>query len=106
MLVAHEPEGLPAGEIARRLDVPHNTMSTHLAILARSGVIEAERRSRSIIYRARLEAVRELVGYLLQDCCGGRPEICAPVIADLTPCNCVPDNAATMATATKEGVHD
>ena len=86
LLIENEPAGLPAGEVARRMAVPHNTMSTHLAILTRAGLITAERQSRSIVYRARLDAVRELAGYLVQDCCGGRPEICAPLIADLSPC--------------------
>ncbi len=94
LLIEHEPDGLPAGDIARRMAVPHNTMSTHLAILSRAGLIEAERHSRSIIYRAKLNAVRQLAGYLVKDCCGGRPEICAPLIADLSPC-CTPRNGAT-----------
>jgi ArsR family transcriptional regulator, arsenate/arsenite/antimonite-responsive transcriptional repressor len=86
LLMEHEPDGLPAGEIARSLGVPHNTMSTHLAFLTRAGLIDAERQSRSIVYRAQLEAVRGLAGFLVKDCCGGRPEICAPLIADLSPC--------------------
>jgi len=86
LLMEHEPDGLPAGEIARRVSVPHNTMSTHLAILARAGLIDAERQSRSIIYRAKLDAVRSLAAFLVKDCCGGRPEICAPLIAELSPC--------------------
>ena len=86
LLVEHEPDGLPAGEIARRMGVPHNTMSTDLAILTRAGLIEAERQSRSIVYRAQLRAVRGLTGFLIKDCCGGRPELCAPLIADLAPC--------------------
>ena len=94
LLIENEPAGLPAGEVARRMAVPHNTMSTHLAILTRAGLITAERQSRSIVYRARLDAVRELAGYLVQDCCGGRPEICAPLLADLSPC-CPPEVAAT-----------
>ena len=49
LLVEHEPDGLAAGDIARRLNVPHNTMSTHLATLTRAGLIDAERHSRSII---------------------------------------------------------
>jgi DNA-binding transcriptional ArsR family regulator len=85
LLVAHEPDGLAAGDVARQLNVPHNTLSTHLAILARSGLIVAERQSRSIIYRAQLERVRLLAGFLIKDCCGGRPEICAPLMADLAP---------------------
>ncbi len=93
LLMKHEPDGLPAGEVARQMDVPHNTMSTHLAILVRAGLIEAERQSRSIIYRAKLDAVRALAGFLVKDCCGGRPEICAPLIADLSPC-CPPQEIA------------
>lgn len=89
LLMEHEPDGLPAGEIARHLAVPHNTMSTHLAILNRAGLIDAERQSRSIIYRAKLDAVRDLTGFLIKDCCGGHPEICAPLVADLSPC-CAP----------------
>ena len=86
LLMTHEPAGVSAGEIARRMGVPHNTMSTHLAILTRAGLIEAERQSRSIVYHARLEAVRALAGFLVKDCCGGRPELCVPLIADISPC--------------------
>ncbi|MFO1148042.1 MAG: helix-turn-helix transcriptional regulator [Alsobacter sp.] len=86
LLIAHEPEGLPAGDVARSLGVPHNTLSTHLGVLEHAGLISSERRSRSIIYRADLRRVQDLVGFLLKDCCQGRPEVCAPIIADLTPC--------------------
>jgi ArsR family transcriptional regulator len=89
LLVSRDPEGLAAGEIARKLAVPHNTMSTHLAVLVRAGLIEAERRSQSLIYRARLDRFRDIATYLLKDCCGGHPEICAPLIADITSC-CTP----------------
>jgi DNA-binding transcriptional ArsR family regulator len=88
LLVRHEPNGLPAGEIAREIGVPQNTMSTHLAILARAGLIEAERRGRSIVYRARLEALRELSLFLLKDCCGGDVALCAPLIKELTTSCC------------------
>ena len=86
LLVKHEPEGLAAGDIARALAVPQNTMSAHLSILARADLVIGERQSRSIIYRADLLRVREVALFLLKDCCGGRPDICAPLIADLTPC--------------------
>ena len=88
LLMEHEPDGLPAGDIARHLAVPHNTMSTHLAILSRAGLIEAERQSRSIIYRARLEALRALSLFLLKDCCGGDVAVCAPLIEELTTSCC------------------
>jgi ArsR family transcriptional regulator, arsenate/arsenite/antimonite-responsive transcriptional repressor len=86
LLVAREPEGVPVGELARLIDVPQNTMSTHLAILTRAGLIIGERRSRSIIYRASLDRFRQIALFLLKDCCGGRAELCAPLIAELTPC--------------------
>ncbi len=84
-LVAHEPEGLAAGEIARLSGVPQNTMSAHLAALARAGLVRGERQSRSIIYRANLETVRALTLYLIRDCCGGAPELCTPIVAELAP---------------------
>lgn len=86
LLVRHEPDGLPAGEIARRIDVPQNTMSTHLAILARAGLVRSERHGRSIVYRADIAALRDLTLYLVKDCCAGRSDLCAPLIAELTPC--------------------
>jgi DNA-binding transcriptional ArsR family regulator len=86
LLVRNEPHGLPAGEIANQLAIPANTLSAHLGILARAGLVASERRSRSIIYRARLDRVSALVLYLLKDCCEGRSELCKPLIAELTPC--------------------
>ena len=86
MLVASEPHGLPAGEIARRLAAPHNTMSSHLAVLARAGLVTGERHSRSIVYRANLDRAREVVTFLLKDCCGGHPETCSAVVDALAPC--------------------
>ena len=86
LLVSREPEGVPAGEVARLMAVPQNTMSAHLAVLSRARLVIGERHSRSIIYRADLARFREVALYLLKDCCGGRPDICAPIIADLTPC--------------------
>lgn len=86
LLVRHAPEGLPAGEVARALQVPHNTLSTHLGILARAGLIESNRQSRSIVYRAKLQTVQDLAAYLLKDCCDGLQEVCEPLIADLRSC--------------------
>lgn len=86
LLVAREPEGVPAGELARLIAIPQNTMSAHLATLSRAGLVRGERHSRSIIYRADLRVLRQVVTFLLKDCCGGAPDICAPLIADLTSC--------------------
>ena len=89
LLAKNEPEGLAAGDVAKVLAVPQNTMSSHLAILARAGLVSAQRFSRSIVYRADLARFQDVVLFMLRDCCYGRPEICAPLIANLTPC-CAP----------------
>lgn len=91
LIVAHAPDGLPAGEIARRLDVPQNTMSTHLAQLTRAGLVSADRQGRTILYRAEIDHMRAVMGFLVNDCCGGHPELCNPLIADITPC-CAPED--------------
>jgi DNA-binding transcriptional ArsR family regulator len=83
-LLAAHPEGLAAGEIARRAKVPHNTMSTHLALLTRARLVAVQRDGRNMNYRADLEGFRALIAFLTRDCCSGRPEICAPLLADLS----------------------
>jgi ArsR family transcriptional regulator, arsenate/arsenite/antimonite-responsive transcriptional repressor len=85
LLVRHEPVGLPAGEIGREIGVPQNTMSAHLAILARVGLVRSERRGRSIIYHAHVDTLRQLSLFLVADCCGGRAEVCEPLVANLLP---------------------
>ncbi|WP_430253599.1 ArsR/SmtB family transcription factor [Neorhizobium sp. DAR64872/K0K18] len=92
LLVRHEPDGLPAGDIARALAVPQNTMSAHLNILSRAGLVSSQRQSRVVTYRVEMETLRELVLFLLKDCCGGNAELCAPLITELTPC-CPPEKA-------------
>jgi ArsR family transcriptional regulator len=89
LLVKHEPDGIPAGEIAKLVGVPQNTASAHLATLSRAGLIRGERQSRSIIYRADLDGFRELTLFMIRDCCGGCAELCTPLIADLASC-CMP----------------
>ena len=80
LLVQAGGEGLAAGELARRLDMLPNTLSANLTILAHAGLVSATRDGRSIIYRAQYDAMRELLGFLVEDCCGGSPEICAPLL--------------------------
>jgi DNA-binding transcriptional ArsR family regulator len=83
LLVRHEPNGLRAGEIAQKLGVPANTMSTHLAVLTRSGLASSVRHSRTIVYRANIDALRNLIIFLANDCCGGSQEFCRPLIEEL-----------------------
>jgi DNA-binding transcriptional ArsR family regulator len=83
-LVRRHPEPVAAGELARQLDTPHNTMSAHLAVLTRAGLVSVSRRGRSMLYSADLNGFRNLVGFLTRDCCAGRPEICTPVLEALS----------------------
>lgn len=87
-LLAAHPEGIPAGEVAGACGVPHNTMSTHLAILTRAGLAQARRQGRTIFYSADLDGFRRLVAFLVRDCCQGRPDICAPILGLLDPVCC------------------
>ncbi|MBN9584974.1 MAG: transcriptional regulator [Afipia sp. 62-7] len=86
LLVRHEPDGLAAGNVAGLLAVPQNTMSSHLAILTRAGLVSPKRTGRSIVYRANLARFQQVILFMLKDCCDGKPEICAPLIDSLTPC--------------------
>lgn len=79
LLVKAGPEGMAAGEIARELDVAANTMSAQLLVLSNAGLIRARREGRSIIYSIAFDAMRDLLVFLTEDCCGGRAEMCAPL---------------------------
>lgn len=94
MLVQAGREGIPAGEIARRLDMPPNTLSSNLNILSHAGLIDKRRHGRSIIYSARYENMAALLQYLLRDCCGGSPEICAPLAALVLDSQCAAGGCA------------
>ena len=76
LLMRAEPAGRQAGAIAEALGCPHNTLSSHIAILARAGLVRGTRDGRSIIYRADLDGMRALLSFLLDDCCRGHPELC------------------------------
>ncbi len=84
LLVREGPDGLPAGSVAEAAKVSASNVSFHLKELERAGLIEARREARSIIYTANYAGLRGLIAFLMKDCCAGRPEICAPVLAD--PC--------------------
>jgi DNA-binding transcriptional ArsR family regulator len=88
LLVRAGIEGMAAGEIARALDIPHNTMSSHLSILANAGLIDSRRDGRSIIYSVNFDGTRDLLSFLVEDCCQGRPEVCAPLLDSVLPGCC------------------
>lgn len=79
LLVKAGPEGLPAGEIARKLDSHANTLSAQLLVLSNAQLVRARREGRSIIYGVNFDAMRDLLVFLTKDCCGGRAEVCAPL---------------------------
>lgn len=81
LLVRNGPTGLAAGEIALKLAIPHNTLSTHLAILTRAGLLSSTRFGRSIVYRIDPDGIQRLLNHLVQDCCNGKPELCGPLLS-------------------------
>lgn len=94
MLVQAGREGVAAGEIARQLDVPANTLSSNLNILSHADLIENRRVGRSVIYSARYESMADLLEYLMEDCCGGNPEICARLADMVLRSHCVEEGHA------------
>ncbi len=76
LLVRKEPTGMTAGALAEAVGCPHNTLSTHVAILARAGLVTGRREGRTIVYRADSAGTRALIAFLVMDCCEGRPELC------------------------------
>lgn len=79
LLIKAGPQGLAAGEVARALEITPNTLSAQLTILANAGLVVSRRDGRSIIYAADFGGMSELLVYLMEDCCQGRPEVCAPL---------------------------
>jgi ArsR family transcriptional regulator len=71
---------LNAGEIASALELKANTLSQHLATLSSVELIRSQREGRNIRYFAEMSAMRALLGYLMQDCCGGSPDVCKPAL--------------------------
>jgi ArsR family transcriptional regulator len=83
LLVKAAPDGLAAGDIAQRLNTQPSTMSAQLLILSNAGLVHARREGRSIIYAADFGRMGALLEFLTRDCCGGRPEICTPLITNI-----------------------
>jgi DNA-binding transcriptional ArsR family regulator len=78
LLVKAGSEGMPAGAIAEALDIPPATLSFHLKELSNAALLESERNGRSITYRLHVDGIRDLVAFITEDCCQGRPELCLP----------------------------
>ena len=80
MVMRVEPEGLSAGEIARKLRIAPSSLSFHLGLLEGARLLCSRREQRRIIYSANLPRMRTLLSFLTRDCCGGKPEICADLV--------------------------
>ena len=87
LLIKAGANGLLAGELGERLDVKQNTMSANLTVLLNAGLVRNEREGRSIRYYANFDAVRGLLAFLMEECCGGRAELCQPIIDEIA-CAC------------------
>lgn len=83
LLIEQGRDGLAVGKIVKQLHAFHNTLSTHLAVLTRASLLTSTRRGRSIIYSIDHKGIQALFDYLVQDCCGGRSELCAPLTATI-----------------------
>ena len=94
LLVRTGPEGLAAGVVSEAVGASASVASFHLAHLERAGLIRSRREARSIIYSAAYDGLSGLIGFLMADCCSGRPEVCTPVLAALPPCCCPPSKEA------------
>ena len=91
LLVQAGSGGLAAGEIARRLAVLPNTLSASLNVLSHAGLIQSQRRGRSVIYTTDYDRMGALLAFLVDDCCGGAPEICTPLADTLARAACCAD---------------
>ena len=94
LLVRAGPEGVRAGDIAQAVGAPGSTLSANLNILSHAGLIEGRREGRAIIYTARYDRMRDVLSFLLDDCCNGRPEICRPLMDIATRAACCADDQA------------
>lgn len=86
LLVKHEPEGLSTGQLVEASGLTQSTFSTHLAVLAKAGLITSEKRGRQIIQRTEIDTLKGLMLFLAKDCCQGSPELCEPLLAELACC--------------------
>lgn len=84
LLVRHEPDGLSTGEMAEQISLSQSTFSTHLAVLAKAGLVTTEKRGRNQIQRADLGALQALMTFLANDCCQGRADFCSGLVAELS----------------------
>lgn len=87
LLVKAGPSGMAAGEIAQRIKMPPSTLSTNLLLLLTARLVTSRREGRSIIYTADFDTMGDLLSFLIEDCCNGSPQVCAPLAGVLETCS-------------------
>ena len=95
-LVAAGPGGVKAGEIDRAVAAPASTLSANLTVLSHAGLVEGRRHGRAIYYAARYDRMRDLLAFLVDDCCKGSPDVCGPLISLATRAACCADDPAAV----------
>ncbi|MFG5119043.1 ArsR/SmtB family transcription factor [Methylorubrum sp. POS3] len=93
-LVTAGPDGLAAGALAAEVGIASTNLSFHLKELSHAGLITSRREGKSVIYSAAYAGLSDLIAFLMRDCCGGRPEVCAPAVAALSACDCTTGDTA------------
>lgn len=83
LLVKAGDDGLLAGEIGEKLQVKQNTMSANLSVLLNAGLVKNKRQGRAVRYFADMDGVTAMLSFLLEDCCGGQPQLCQPLIQNI-----------------------
>jgi hypothetical protein len=90
--------------IADIIGAPHNTLSSHLAILVRAGLLRSTREGRTIIYRSNVEGMRALIAFLVSECCDGHPELCNLVAEDANKACCATASSEVQTRSKKSSV--
>ena len=90
LLVVAGKDGIAAGSLAEQVEASPSNVSFHLKELERAGLVSTRRDSRSIVYNAEFDVLSRLIRFIMEDCCSGRPEICAPAVNPAPSC-CLPD---------------
>ncbi len=103
LLVRSGAAGMAAGDIAKAMDVPQNTLSSHLAIMVNAGILESRRKGRSVIYRIDLKGTQALLTFLLKDCCQGNPHACISLLEAVLPGYRKPGNGESARTKIDDG---
>lgn len=86
LLIKAGTDGMAAGEIAEALGAKQNTMSANLSVLAQAGLVKNTREGRSIRYFVDMQGLRGMLAFLMEDCCGGNPDLCRPILDDIACC--------------------